>query len=407
MNLGGGPRLIHFSASSLLARRQKRYNMLRVGRPRKTHKDLPIGVFVKKGRYYVTPVNAEMRRVFAFAYPGKSTAPLGADKHQARAAWVKLFVTDLPKDDDAAGTVGELVGRYERDVLPHLHPKTRVEHARYCKNLRDAIGARRYAKSEAQAGSGDFLRSMDVTRYIGAQAASGRPVAGNKEMRCLSRIFRIAKTRWGYTEYNPCLQVEYNPEQAREVYVSDGMFMRIYEKATPSVQCMMDIAQMTGARRGMILALDIADIADEGLWITVNKRKRGAGVKRKLNAWSPELRAVVDRALALRSKVRGSGRPIEHPAAARPLFLTRRGIAYSDTAFNSLWRRARERSGFGKHEFHFHDIKAKAISESASLEEGMKRGDHIEPRTTRRVYQRKPDVVTPLPSVSAGAKKTA
>ena len=36
-------------------------------------------------------------------------------------------------------------------------------------------------------------------------------------------------------------------------------------------------------------------------------------------------------------------------------------------------------------------IKAKALSDSPNLEEAMKRGDHVESRTTRRDYGRKPD----------------
>jgi hypothetical protein len=41
-----------------------------------------------------------------------------------------------------------------------------------------------------------------------------------------------------------------------------------------------------------------------------------------------------------------------------------------------------------------------AVTESADLVEAMKRAAHSDIRTTRRVYDRKPDVVTPLPSVS-------
>jgi len=57
-------------------------------------------------------------------------------------------------------------------------------------------------------------------------------------------------------------------------------------------------------------------------------------------------------------------------------------------------------AGFGKHEFHFHDIKAKSVSDSPDEVDATNRGGHIDPRTTRRVYRRKPTVVTPLPAVS-------
>jgi hypothetical protein len=76
-----------------------------------------------------------------------------------------------------------------------------------------------------------------VTRYLREQEAAGRPMAGNKEIRCLARIFRLAKTLWGYTEYNPCLQVEHNIETPRGVYVTDDMFRAVYEKAPLLLQC--------------------------------------------------------------------------------------------------------------------------------------------------------------------------
>ena len=48
--------------------------MLRMGRPREKGKNLPLGVYPVKGRYYVRPVNREMRRIFAVAFPGKRCA---------------------------------------------------------------------------------------------------------------------------------------------------------------------------------------------------------------------------------------------------------------------------------------------------------------------------------------------
>ena len=211
----------------------------------------------------------------------------------------------------------------------------------------------------------------------------------------------MAKTLWGYTEYNPCLQIEYNAEAPRDLYVTDQMFKDIYAKAKPALQCMMDIAQMTGARRGMILRLTLADITDSGVWFTPNKRRAGARARRKLVPWTNDLRDVITAAMEARKIVRGGQREGADLNSA-PLFLTRLGKPISETAFNSMWQRARRAAGFeDAHAIHFHDIKAKALSDSPNLEDAMKRGDHVEPRTTRRIYGRKPDEVIPLPRVSA------
>ena len=387
--------------------------MLPMGRPREKGKDLPLGVYPVKGRFYVRPVNEEMRRIFAVAFPGKRCAPLGSDKSDARKKWVKIFATDVPAETASAGTVAELLERYERDILPTLAGPTKSARTSYCKTLKAAFGTMRYARSEAEAATGSFLRSMNLTAYLDVEAKrkvfdkegrllhEGRPVAANREIEFLSRVFRIAKARWGYTEYNPCLQVEYNPETPREEYHDDALYMKVYEKASPKMQCAMDLAQMNGARRGMILRLTLADVDGNGpgVWFTLNKRKRDAKQKRKLAPWTDDLRSVIARALEIRSKVRGGQREVKDLDTA-PLFLSRKGKAWGTSAFNTDWQRSRRVAGFGKHTFHFHDIKAKALSDSPDLMNAMERGDHTEIRTTKTVYRRKPASVTPLPAVS-------
>lgn len=374
--------------------------MLRVGRPRSSNKDLPLGVYPVKGRYYVRPVNEEMRRVFEAKFPGRKSAALGADKAKMRQEWVKLFVTELPPDDAAHGTVAQIIERYQREVLPAFEPKQRREAERHCRNLKEAFGARKYARSEAEAGTGAFLRTMDVQRHL--DAAEGRRVAANREIKTFSRMFRLARTRWGYTEYNPCLQVEYNPEPPRSAYQTDDAFMAVYTKASPVLQCMMDLAQMHGARRGMLMKATLACITDDGLLLPLNKRKRTEIQRYQLIEWNDDLRAVIDRVLELRKHVRGGQKDIVDAATA-PLFLTKRGKAFGETAFNTMWRRARKRAGVASHAFHFHDIKAKAVSDSPDVIDGMNRGGHLDIKTTRRVYQRKPIRVIPLPRVSKKA----
>ena len=386
--------------------------MLRVGRGREKEKDLPLGIYRVKGRYYVRPVNAEMRGVFAARSPGKKSAALGADKAEARKRWVKLFVTDLTPS--AAGTVAELIERYEREVLPNLTASTKDHHTAYCKSLKVSVGDRRYARSEAEASIGPFLRTMDLTRYLRAEAKreftnkrtgvvhSGRPVGVNREVKCLSRIFKLAKTEWGLTEYNPCFQLEYNPERPREQYQDDDAFMAVYEKASKLMQCFMDLAQMNGARRGMLLAMTLADadLTKLHLRIPLNKRRAGAPPKYRLVPWTDDLVDVIKRALAIRAKVRGGKKDVVDLETA-PLFLSRTGKPYGISAFNSEWRHTRERASVPAHAFHFHDIKAKAISDSPDLADAQARGDHADPAITKTVYRRRPAVVTPLPRVSS------
>lgn len=376
-----------------------------MGRPREKHKHMPAGLRPVDGRWYWRPTDRATRALRDRLWPGRQSVPAGklnATTDGARRWWAETVLPALegaPLTLPAAGTVSELIGRYRRDIIPTLPIDSGAEDKRYCGNLEKAFGTWKYAKSEAEAATGHYLRSMHVTQHLRAQEAAGRPVAGNREIRCLSRIFRLAKTLWGYTEYNPCLQVEYAPETPRGVYVTDGMFGRVYPKASPTLQCMMDMAQMHGARRGMLMKATLACITEDGVLLPLNKKKRGDPQRYQLIRWTDDLRAVIARALEIRAELRGGQKAVADLDTA-PLFLNRKGAAWTKTGFNSQWHRASRAAGFGKHEFHFHDIKAKSLSDSPNEADAQNRGGHLDARTTRRVYRRRPVEVIPLPMVS-------
>lgn len=375
--------------------------MLTVGRPRTRDKDLPLGVRPINGRYYVRPVNEAMRRVFARAFPGRNTAPLGPDKAAMRERWVKLFCAPAEPASDA-GTVAEIVDRFIADELdrvnlktgrPMYAPSTQEAYRGSAKRLKAEFGAYRYARSEAEAVTGAYLRTMHVHDYLRTHETTRR-YGANQNIVCLSSAFRYA-ILVGLTEYNPCANVRYHPSEARTAVPSDESFMAVYAHAGPVLQCMMDLAQMTGARRGSIAALTLADIRAEGLRVVSNKTKRGHVPKETIYPWSDDLRATIERAKEIRSKRRGSGR-----VESIHLFLTNRGGPFGKSALDAQWARAIALAGIERAAFHFHDIRAKAGTESANDMDAMKRLAHSDMRTTRKVYRRSPDVVTPLPAVS-------
>ncbi|MGH8568335.1 MAG: hypothetical protein ACREXU_10030, partial [Gammaproteobacteria bacterium] len=250
-----------------------------MGRPRERHKHMPAGLRLVDGRWYWRPTDEATRTLRDRLFPTRNSIPAGkenATADGARAWWGQTIAPAIREDQGklpTEGTVAELIGRYRRDVIPGLDTDTAKEQRRHCDNLEKALGTRRYARSEAEAATGPFLRAIDITRYLNEQLEAGRPVQGNKEIHRLSRIFRLSKTRWGYTEYNPCLQVEYNTETPRSVYVTDDMFTRVYAKASPTLQCMMDMAQMHGARRGMLIRATLACNTREGVLLPLNKKK--------------------------------------------------------------------------------------------------------------------------------------
>jgi integrase len=375
---------------------------------------MPLGMRLCGGRWYWRPTDSATRLVLERLAPGKAGIPAGKDNHHkagARKWWAETILPAIdkavPADLPARGLVREITARYRRDVLDTLSDKTQVERGRHLDNIDKRFGDRRYAKNEAEASTGEFLRAMHLTAYLDEQLRLGRPVQGNREVQALSRCFHIAKARWGLTEYNPCLQVEYNEENPRLRYQSDENFLKVYAKAPPLLQVMMDLAQMHGPRRGMLLRLNLADIDETagGLWVTLNKKRRNAPARRQLIKFldakgnDTGLREVLDRALELRRKVRGAQRQVLDLEAA-PLFLNRRGKRVTETGFNSMWRRATRAAGFGAHEYHFHDNKVKSLSDSPNVADAQDRGGHLDGRTTREVYRAKPVEVIPLPRVS-------
>jgi integrase len=390
--------------------------MIRMGRPRTRHKDMPLGMRLVGGRWWHwRPTDEASRLVLQRLAPGKTGIPAGrenTDKAAARKWWAQTILPALDKEDlppelRHQGLVREITGRYRREVLEQLAEKTQDERRRHLDNLDKAFGDKRYAKNEAEASTGEFLRAMHLTAYLDEQLRAKRPVQGNKEVQALSRCFHIAKARWGLTEYNPCLQVEYNEESPRLQYQSDANFMAVYAKAPPILQVMMDMAQMHGPRRGMLLKLNLVDIdeAAGGLWVTMNKKRRNAPARRQLIKFldaqgnDTGLREVVDRALELRRAVRGGQRQVLDLELA-PLFLNRKGKRITVTGFNSMWQRAARAAGFKAHEYHFHDNKVKSLSDSPSVADAQDRGGHLDGRTTREVYRAKPIEVIPLPRVS-------
>jgi len=50
-----------------------------------------------------------------------------------------------------------------------------------------------------------------------------------------------------------------------------------------------------------------------------------------------------------------------------------------------MWYRVRSKAGFAEGEFHFHDIKAKSISDSPDAVNAMERGGHVDLRMAKGV----------------------
>jgi integrase len=124
----------------------------------------------------------------------------------------------------------------------------------------------------------------------------------NREKSCLSAVFTAA-VEWRIVKENPCRQVPKIEEPPRDRYVTDAEFTAVYRLASPTLQCAMDRATLTGQREGDLLGLSRSQLTDEGIVFRTGKSKRrhprhGKMVetaKTVIVEWSPELRAVIER----------------------------------------------------------------------------------------------------------------
>lgn len=302
--------------------------------------------------------------------------------------------------DEVAGTVEQIIRQYEADeLITFTREATRKEYEGRIKRVRAAFGRRHYARNESEALTPGYLTAVTITRHLHDNRTRASSV--NKDVQLLSRMFRLARVRWGLTTYNPCEAIEYLPEAPRDQYVSDERYAEIYNAAGPVLQCMLEIATQTGAREGMIFDIRIGDFDGDGIELRVTKKRNERGYVTKRYAMTPDLRAALDRALELRRKNRGG-------AASLPsdyLFITKQGKPYGKESFKRLWAAVRERLGLKPREITFHDMRAKAASDSDSDAAAQELLHHEDVKVTKRVYRRKVAQSVPLPSAIGGRSK--
>ena len=122
----------------------------------------------------------------------------------------------------------------------------------------------------------------------------------NMANRCLSvaRIVFAYMVEQQIIDDNPAIGVKPYAETKRERLLSRDEFTKIYQQAPPRLQSMMDLMYLTGQRLMDVVGIHESQMGIEG--VAFRQAKTG---NRLIVRWTPELRAVVDRARAL-NKVR-------------------------------------------------------------------------------------------------------
>ena len=198
------------------------------------------------------------------------------------------------------------------------------------------------------------------------------PVAARHEIALLGHIYAKA-IRWGVTSRNPVRGIEYGERAGKRRKVELEEVTRLRELAGERIRLAIDLAVSTGQRRGDLLTLKRTQIQDDG--IVFRQSKTGAGV---LIEWSPDLRAIVERAKAMTPQI-----PAEY------LIRQPSGKPYTACGFSAIWQRLmRKYVKAGGQRFSFHDLRSVSADGAATAEEARDRLGHADVATTKRHYLR-------------------
>lgn len=210
--------------------------------------------------------------------------------------------------------------------------------------------------------------------YMDARGKTSKKRA-NSEIAYLSIAYGWAVER-GLVSVNPCKGIKKYKLQARQRYVTDDEYNRMYALARPEIQAVMELVYLCRLRENEALSLEEKHLSEEGLLAV-----RGKGSKTQLIKWSPRLKAAIDLARSV---------PRKKPTEC--LIVTRKtGTPLTMNALLVAWQKLRADYMVGAPEgmvmdWTLHDLKAKGVSDF----EGDKHlaSGHQTPQMTA-VYDRK------------------
>lgn len=274
-------------------------------------------------------------------------------------------------------TVNDLIDRYIKECIPVLEPRTQRDYLGILAILR-----RQFGEYDPHA-----VRPRHIAKFLNVD--KGR-IHRNRMVTILSTVFYKAIGKWCVSDdlTNPCIAVERWPTKPRERYVTDEEFAGCRAVSCQQVQIAMDLAYMIGQRQSDIVGLTWKQVKTVGVpredWrIEIQQGKTG---KKLAIMISPAVEQVLRRA-----RVMPPNWPHEY------VIRTKWGKRYTPDGFRALWQRTqRAWMKTGGEGFHFHDIRAKSISDNKNLDEAYLLAGHMDVKMTRRVYDRAMRRVKPL-----------
>ena len=284
---------------------------------------------------------------------------LGKDLSAAKLKWA-----ELENGYGAPLLMKDVIQRYLNEVAINKAPSTYAGNKLEAKNLTDVFGMM----------PPEDVMPEDIYAFMVARGKTSQ-VRANRERSLLSGIMGYACV-WGHRKDNPVREVKPFREDPRTRYITDDEFLAVRAIAPTLVQAMMDLALLTAQRSQDLLALRRNADAEAGLVILQKKTIRTKPVK-LLIEWSPELRTAIDTLKALK-----------RPFTSLFLVTSQDGNQITESGWKTAWQRTMNKAmeeGVIADRFHFHDIRAKTITD---LEMSGRNAQDISGHATREMIEK-------------------
>jgi hypothetical protein len=349
--------------------------MRRMGRPRTVRKDLPTGLYFDPA--HGTYGYRESRGARARKSLGK------VSRDQAIRAYVKL--RHLDGKPATVGTVGDLIDRYIRLELPRrlrlgkMKAITADEYQRQADELRALWGTRPYAPTPAESLRPDVLRTADIVEHIRSFEGIRGEIAANRRIALLSVVFSNGRTL-GLCTYNPCIGAERNHEDARKKVLDQATRSALFAAAAPALRLIATLSDTTAMRKTDARLLQLTQIRDGEIHVEQSKTGR-----RQVFEITPAVAAVLADAASL-------------PGRSRSFYVfpTRKGTPYTESALQTLWRRAKKKAGLEAVDATFRDLRTTELNAvKAAGGDATGTAGHASAATTDRHYLTAPTRVRP------------
>ena len=224
----------------------------------------------------------------------------------------------------ARNTISWLIEKFkESQDWEDLKPRTRKDHLKHFKVIKEEFGTSSLLKAEAQGSRGAFKNWR-------ASMAHAPKVADN-HWSSLLRLFTFAVDQ-EYMSRNPCANAGklYKGNRA-DKWWSPSEIQRFRALASPQIDLAMLIAISTGQRQGDILSLLWSQY--NGTHLTVHQSKTGKIVK---VLCAPDLKTTIDKL----------------PRRSTHILISEDKKPWSQSGFSASWRRTTKRAGIVDRTFH-------------------------------------------------------